>query len=803
MPAFLQDVRYALRHLRKNPWATVVATLILMLGIGANTAMFSILDPLLLRKLPVENPDELAWVNSVGSLGPLEISEVSAFHTYRDRNQVFSTVFAFAPPTDFEVTHNGEVNHANGEPVSGNYFSGLGVRPFVGRLLALADENDGNPVIVLSFDYWKRVFHSDPAGVGMALSFDNVVYTVVGVSPPEFFGVEVGQSPDFYVPLSNSKGNARSDWVQILGRLKPGVPLTQAKAGLEPLFQKVATDSALPEVEKREFMARLSVISASRGFSNLRTQFSLPIWVLMAVVVLVLLIACTNVANLLLSQGIARKREICVKQALGAGRRRVAGQLLTEGALLTLFGGVGGLLLGSWGSSTLITSISTDRFPVVLNAGMTGRVLLFTSAVLGLTVLLSSLAPAISATRLNLANDLKTHTNDQTGLGGWWLGNLLVMVQVAFSVILLVGASLLLRSLVRLETFDVGFDRDHVLAVSIEQQTAGRTPEQMKVFYDQVLDRARNLPGVRSASYSGFTPISGSEMGVNVAVDGLALKPGEAANELFVGVSPGYFETLGIPLLQGRDFAGQDVQLPPRVAIINRTMARRFFGDANPVGKRFKLVEGNRPPLEIIAVVADSTYNDLRESTSDFFYLPSIGGRTFEFRTGADPKALVAPLRELISSLDGSATIISAKTLQEQIDQSLHYDRLITALCGVFSVVALTLTCVGLYGVLSFNVGRRTNEIGIRMALGANSRDILRLVVRQGMILTIAGLIPGCAGAVASASLLKSLLFGVNRFDLISLSTVSLFLLISAALACYFPAHRAASVEPMRALRMD
>jgi predicted permease len=802
MPAFLQYLRYALRHLRKNPWVTVVATFTLMLGIGANTAMFSILDPLLLRKLPVENPDELVWVNSVGSLGPLEISEVSAFHTYRDRNQVFSTVFAFAPQTDYEVTHNGEVNHANGELVSGNYFSGLGVRPFVGRLLALADENDGNPVIVLSFDYWKRVFHSDPAVVGMALSFENVVYTVVGVSPPEFFGAEVGQSPDFYVPLSNT-GDARSDWVQILGRLKPGVPLSQAKAGLEPLFQKVATDSALPEVEKREFMARLSVISASRGFSHLRTQFSLLIWVLMAVVVLVLLIACTNVANLLLTQGIARKREICVKQALGAGRWRVVGQLLTEGALLTLFGGVGGLLLGSWGSSTLITSISTDRFPVVLNAGMTGRVLLFTAAILGLTVLLSSLAPAVSATRLNLANDLKTHTTDQTGLGGWWLGNLLVMVQVAFSVILLVGASLLLRSLVRLETFDVGFDRDHVLAVSIEQQTAGRTPEQIRVFYDQVLDRARNLPGVRSASYSGFTPISGSEIGVNVAVDGLALKPGETANELFVGISPGYFETLGIPLLQGRDFAAHDVQLPPRVAIINRTMARRFFGDANPVGKRFKLVEGNRPPLEIIAVVADSKYNDLRENTSDFFYLPSIRGRTFEFRTSGDPKALVTPLRELISSLDGSATIHSAKTLREQIDESLHHDRLVTALCSVFSVVALTLTCVGLYGVLSFSVGRRTNEIGIRMALGANSRHILRLVVRQGMILTIAGLIPGCAGAVVSASLLKSFLFGVKQSDLISLSTVSLFLLISAALACYFPAHRAASVEPMRALRMD
>jgi predicted permease len=802
MHAFFQDLRYASRQLRKNLWATVAAILTLMLGIGANTAMFSILDPLLLRKLPVQNPDELVWVNSVGSLGPLEISELSAFHTYRDGNQVFSAVFAFASPSDYEVTHNGQVDHAKGETVSGNFFSGLGVRPFAGRLLDLADEKDGNPVVVLSFDYWDRAFRSNPAVVGMALSFNNVAYTVVGVSPPEFFGLEVGQSPDFYVPLGNT-ANVRPDWVQILGRLKPDIPRTQAQAGLEPLFQKVAADSMLPEIEKREFMARLSLISASRGFSQLRKQFSLPIWVLTGVVALVLLIACTSVANLLLTQGIARKKEFSVKQALGAGRWRVIRQLLTEGALLALFGGIGGLLLGFWGSSTLIAAISTDRYPVVLNTGVTTRVLFFTVGVLGLTVLLSSLAPAIFSTRLNVANDLGTHATNQTHFGLWWLGNLLVMVQVAFSVILLVGASLLLRSLVRLETVDVGFDRDHVLTVSIEQQIAGRTPEQMKNLYNQLLERARSLPGVRSTSYSGFTPVSGSKMGVNVAVEGLALKPGETANELFVGVSQAYFQTLGISLLEGRDFAEGDIQAPPRVAIINHTMAHRFFGESNPLGRHFKLVEGNRPPLEIIGVVADSKYNDLREGTTDFFYLPSMRARTFELRTSGDPKALVAPLRELIGSLDSSVTLVSAKTLREQIDESLHNDRLITVLCGIFSIVALTLTCVGLYGVLSFSVGRRTNEIGIRMALGANSRDILRLVVRQGMTLTIAGLALGCGAAVVATSLLKSLLFGVNQFDPTSFSTVSLFLLISAALACYFPAHRASSIEPMRVLRME
>jgi predicted permease len=802
MTTFLQDLRYASRQLRKNPWTTVAAIMTLTLGIGANTAMFSILDPLLLRKLPVQNPDELAWVNSVGSLGPLEISELSAFHTYRDRNQVFSTVFAFAPPGDYEVTHNGQVDQAKGESVSGNYFSGLGVRPFAGRFLTLADEKDGIPVIVLSFDYWHRAFHADPAVVGRALSFNNVAYTVVGVSPPEFFGMEVGQSPDFYVPLGNA-GKTGPDWVQIIGRVKAGVPLSRAQAGLEPLFQEVAADSILPEIEKREFMARLSVIDASRGFSQLRKQFSLPIWVLMSVVAMVLLIACTNVANLLLTQGIARRKELSIKQALGAGQWRIVRQLLTEGGLLTLFGGIGGLLLGRWGSSTLLASISTARLPVVLNAGMTVRVLFFTAGLLGLTVLLSSLSPAIFCTRLNVAIDLKTHAIDQSGLGLWWLGNLLVMVQVAFSVILLVGASLLLRSLVGLETVDVGFDRDHVLAVSIQQHTAGRTPEQMKGFYNQVLERAKNLPGVRSSSYSGFTPVSGSEMGVNVAVEGFALRSGETANELFVGISPGYFDTLGIPLLQGRDFAPPDIQSPPRVVIINHTMARRFFGDTNPLERRLKLVEGNRPSLEIIGVVADSKYNDLREHAADFFYLPSVRGRIFEFRTSGDSKALVGLLRELFSSLDSSAAIISAKTLREQIDESLHDDRLIAVLCGIFSIVALTLTCVGLYGVLSFSVGRRTNEIGIRMALGANSRDILWLVVRQGITLTIAGLILGCAGAVASASLLKSLLFGVTQSDPVSLFAVSVFLLISAVLACYFPAHRASSIEPMKVLRMD
>ncbi|HXN98504.1 MAG TPA: ABC transporter permease [Candidatus Acidoferrales bacterium] len=822
MQTLWQDVRYGLRLLSKSPGFAALAVLTLALGIGANTAIFSILDPLLLRKLPVHNPDQLVWVNSTGTLGPAETSAVETFYAYRDKAQVFSSVLAFSGVAPYEVTHNNRMTLANGELVSGNYFATLGVRPFAGRLLIDADEH-GPPALVLSFDFWKREFDSDPSAIGKTLSFGDQAdasragsvplhsYTVIGITPPDFFGAEVGESPDFYFPMGianvPSQDYWQRPWVTILARLKPGISISQAQASLDPLLHEVENHSTLPEIEREENFAYVLLTPAARGLSQVRSQFSLPAVILMVVVGLLLLIACANVADLSLARGMARKREFTVRLALGAGRWRIIRQLLTESASLAAAGALSGLIVGQWTSHLLVASLSTRQIPITLSTQLNGRSLLFTSVLLALTVLISGLAPALSATRGELAEELKaqgggSHRSSTQSR----LGRFLIVAQVALSMTLLAGASLLLHSLFNLETFDAGFDRDKVSIVTMNGYSASRTRDQVAAYYDQLLQRVRQLPGVHSASYSSFAPISGKEVGVNVVVEGYTLRPGEVANERFVGISPGYFETMGIPLLQGRDFTQQEVHpdspsyQSTSVAILNRTMARRFFGDSSPLGKHFHFVEGTRPPLEIVGVVADSKYNGLREAPTDFFYIPGTHG-DLEIRTNESAATLAGPLREILQSLDRSVDIASIKTLREQVDESLHPDRLIAALCGTFSILALVLTCVGLYGTLAFHVAQRTSEIGVRMALGAHPRDIFRLVVGQGMRLTVSGLVLGVIVAVSATSPLASLLFGVKRTDPLAFLGVSVLLLFAASLACYIPARRAIRVDPMTALR--
>jgi predicted permease len=804
-----QDLRFGVRMLAKNPGFTAIAVLTLALGIGTNTAIFSILDPLLLRALPVRNPGELVQVNAAGTLGPLELSEVQSFYRYRDKNSVFSGVLAFSPVGDCEVTRNGQASSAREESVSGTYFSVLGVQAFVGRLLTPEDDQIpfGSTRVVLSYDYWRRAFSSDMKIVGQTIVLNGSPSTIAGIAPPGFFGVEVGNSPDFYLPLGDNTpidDYRRAQWVTILARLKPGVPLAQAQAGLEPLFEQNVRESLLPEIEKHEMMARLVLTPAGRGISDLRARFSLPAQILMGVVGLILLIACANVANLLLARSMARRREITVRLALGAGRWRLVRQLLTENALLAALGTLAGVIAGNWASGFLIASLSTKRLPVSLDAGLNGRVMFFAIGVSVLTVFLFGLAPALSATRADLAHDLKVQ-NGGTGRSSarWQLGKLLVVAQVAFSVMVLVGAGLLLHSLVNLETFNAGFDRDHVLMISMSGHAAGSSPAQLADFYDQLLDRASALPGVRSASYSAFSPISGTEVGINVTVEGFTLQPGETANDLFAGVSPGYFDTMGIPLLAGREFTREDVQTKAPVVIVNRTMARRYFGDKNPLGKHIQFVEGKHPPMEIVGVVADSKYNDLRENASDFFYIPGGTGRVLDVRAAGNPKLLSAPLRELIHSLDSSIAITNVQTLRQQADESLHQDYLVTTLCSIFSVLALVLTCIGLYGTLAFGVARRTNEIGVRMALGATPRDIFSLIVGQGLKLTIAGLLLGVAGAMVAASILASPLFGVKQADPLTLTGVCFIFTCASILACAVPARRAMRVDPMIALRQE
>jgi len=806
-----QDVRYGLRMLRKSPGFTAVAVLTLALGIGANAAIFSILDPLLLRKLPVQNPDQLVLIHSAGSLETLDGSDGPDFPLYRDNNHVFSDVFADVGISSYQITQNGATSSVNGDAVSGNYFNALGVHPFAGRLLNPGGHGSAeNPEIVLSFDYWKSAFGGDIAAIGKTIPIGNLLYTIVGVTPPEFFGLVVGKTPDFYLPMANPPKN----FLTIFGRLKPGVSLVQAQTDLEPVFQQMLAQSSVPAIERPGSMARLVLTPAARGLSDLRTKFSLAARILMAVVALVLLIACSNVANLLFAKGAARRKEITLRLALGAGRWRLVRQLITESALLALMGAGIGLLLAIWGSNLLVAALSTEHFHVALKAGLSGRVLLFTSGILALTVFLCGLAPALSATRSDLAQDLKLQGSGAAASASRRSGGILIVVgQVALSTTILAGAGLLLHSLFNLETFDIGFNRDNVLAINFNGGGPGRTPEQINTFYDQLIERTKNLPGVRSASISAYTQTSGL-MGLNVEVEGHPVSSAEESHVFFNMVAPDYFETLGIPVLQGREFAAQDGGNAAMVAIINRTMARHYFGDESPIGKRLNFDTGKKwPTMEIVGVVADSKYNDLREASTDFVYVNRTQIRTWhpapnvvgvlDVRATGNAKALSGPLREAIHSLDSSVKVTGIKTLRQQIDESLHQDRLIASLCGIFSLLALTLTCVGLYGTLSFSVVRRTNEIGVRMALGARPTNIFRLVIGQGMRLVIVGLVIGAAGALASASLLAKLLFGVKGADPVTFVGVSVVLIVAAILACYLPARRAMRVDPMVALRYE
>jgi predicted permease len=811
LETLLQDLRYALRQLHRNPGFTAVAVLTLALGIGANAAIFSILDPLLLRDLPVYKPQELVCISSAGTLGNAGqgySSEVAAYNLYRDHARAFSGIAAYTELGAYSVNAGGVTSTVAGEIVSGNYFTVLGIRPYWGSFFTRKTSQEGNPA-VLSYQYWQRAFNGDRNAVGKVIEVDKATYTIRGVVPLAFFGTEVGKWPDIYLSLDGRLPDSEkpgADWVTIFGRLKPGVTLAQAKADLIPLFKQYVRRSMVPEVEVRESIAHVVLTPAPRGLSELRQRFALPALILMAVVGLILLIACANVANLSLAFGASRRREIAVRLAVGAGRWRLVRLLLAQAALVAMAGATAGLLAARWTAAILAASLSTAASPVVLNTGLGAQALMFTVGVTVLTIFLAGLVPALSSTRVSLTEELKISPGSGLLSARSRLGNGLLIAQVAICVILLAGAGLLLHTLLILETFNPGFDRNHVLAVALESAARGRDAAQENAFYTQLLDRVKSLPGVRAAAYAALLPISGREIGINIEVEGYTLGRGETANTLFDEVSPGYFKAMGIPLLMGRDFSQQDARKPFHVAVINQTMARRFFGSTDPVGKHFRTVEG-RHTLEIIGVVADSKYNSLRESPQDFFYVPiTYGqtlGRTLDVRAAGNLAAIAGTVRKLIQSYGGRVKVASIHTLREDIEESLHQDRLVSALCGVFAVIALTLACVGLYGVLSFGVARRTHEIGIRVALGARPGDIFWMVTGQGVRLAVIGLGLGIIGAMVLTRYLSSLLYGVKRTDPLTFLAVSVVLISVALLACYIPARRATKVDPLVALRYE
>ena len=835
----MNDLRYSLRVLIKNPAFTAMAVLSLALGIGANAAIFSLLDAVLLKTLPVKQPEQLVFLES-GEASVKRSTNISyrAYEQMRAQKELLEDACYFGFATRINASFNGSPEVIEGQLVSGSFFSTLGVDAALGRTFTQAEDGEGatQQVAVISDRYWKRRFGSSPLIVGQNLIVNNRPFTVVGVTPPEFFGAIVGSVPDVFLPsrtgeliLPRRTRISDSTLPFILARLARGVDETQARSALSLVLQQAALAEVGPDVspEKQQAIQQLTMrlLPARQGFNALRQEFSAPLRLLMIVVGLVLLIACANVANLLLARAAAREKEIALRLALGASRWRIVKQLLTESLLLALLGGGLGLLLAAWSSSLLLSVLSSGQnsfsagAPLSLSVPLDLRIVGFTALVSLAAAIVFGLAPAWRATRLDLTPSLKE--GRPTGGGrrfGW--GHTLVVTQVAMSLTLLVGAGLFIRSLGKLRSVDLGFQREHVLVFSVDPQLIGYRREQIGPLYKQMLERIGAVPGVTSASLARQGLLSGSGTQGSITVPGFTPPPQEnqisrAGDRVALDVpylsqvGPNFFRTLGMTIVRGRDIGTQDNETSPRVAVVNEAFARYYFDKQDPIGRRFDRGENDGGEVEIVGVVKDAKADSIKEQTPRTFYVPFLQDpsswreTTFQVRTSGDPLAVVAALRHEVQALEPNLPVFRVKTLEQQVDETLGQERLVTTLASLFGVLALLLACAGLYGVLSYSVSRRTREIGIRMALGAKRGDVLRLFLRQGMMLVLFGLIIGLAAAFAVTRFASSLLFGVSNTDFTTFVAVALGMVIVGLLACYLPARRATEVDPLISLRSE
>jgi predicted permease len=828
-----RDIRYGLRMLRNSPGFTAVAVLTLALGIGANTAVFSVINAVMLRMLPVHDPERLVQVAFQGKHSSQSFVGESfpypVFEQLRQRNQVFSDVAAFTYWTSFDAHLEGPSPSAGNESIKAqvvtvNFFSLLGVNAVIGRTFA-PDEDNGagaHPVAVISYALWTRLFARDPGALGRKIVIGDLPLTIVGVAPAHFSGVNPGRVCDLWIPVSMQPKlepggwltDAGTNWLTLMARLKPGVSVEQARAGLDVIYQQIQRQqdfSDWSDQDRRDFFTHRIVLEpAARGTDYLRQQFKQPLFLLMAMVGLVLLIACANTANLLLARASARQPEISVRLALGAGPGRLRRQLLTESVLLSFMGAALGVLFAYWGSPLLVILMSQAQNEVRLDVHPDARVLVFTAAVALLTGILFGLVPALRATRIGANPSLRNVTMSR---GGRRLGGALVAAQVGLSLVMVIGAGLLVRTFHNLESLDPGFDRHHILLFGFDPTKAGYKDARAAQLREQVLEQVRRIPGVRAASFSFLTPICGGGWD-NVArsVEGYTPSPGEDMDIDMNAIGPGFFATLGTPMLRGRDFGPQDHADSPWVALINETMARRFFGNRSPIGKHFTLGPwSGKQGIEIIGVVGDAKYLSLRETTppTAYLYVPQLpaalspGGMAFEVNSVVPPLSLVPQLRSVIAKVDSQLTATDIKTLEEQVDQSLYQEKMMSALSSFFGVLALVLACVGLYGVISYGVARRTNEIGIRMALGAERGGILRMVLREALILSVVGIAVGLPAAWIATRSIASLLYGLKTSDPLTIGVATLVMASVALLAGFLPARRATKVDPMVALRYE
>jgi predicted permease len=833
LEGLLQDAAYGLRAMLRSPGVTIVALLSLALGIGANTAIFSLMDAVMLRSLPVKDPGKLmllgtgdAW-GITGSFGRTDLYSYPFYRQMQQRNQVFSETAAF-----FSVrndVHGSVEGRKEAEPmqvqlVSGAYFSTLGVPALRGRMFTDVDNRieGGNPVAIISYGWWKKSLGRDPNVLKRTLKIGETTYSIIGVAPPEFFGAKVGESPDIWIPLSMMKEvpphwggytDNFSESLEIFGRLKPGVSMTEATANVNLLFQQILRGFAggFPNQKDQETLkrARVELTSMAKGLSNLRAEFSDPLKLLMAIVGLVLLIACANIANLLLARSTARAREFAVRQALGAQRSRLVRQLLTESLMLALAGGALGAGLAAGASHLLLRMVSNSAEAVPLDISVDPRMLLFTLAITLATALLFGTIPAFRATRLELTSTLKDGRGTTGSRTRSPLARVLVISQVAFSLVLVVGAGLFLRSLVNLTRVDTGFNKENVLRLNLDASSAGYKSDdpRLRNLYQQIEARVSALPGVLAASFSAFT-FDEASWNTPIFVAGRHVNPKNDVYHNVVG--NGYFATMQIPLLAGRTFGPQDSSTSQKVVVISERIARRLFPAGSPIGLHYGIGEPkDADDVEVIGVVKDVKFAGLQEDSEKRMldYLPAAQ-RTgymndFEVRYTGDFGAIAAAVQRTIHDIDHNLPISNVTTLDEQVARSYTDERVVAQLSTFFGLLAIFLSAIGIFGLMSYMVSRRTNEIGIRMALGAERMHVRWLVMREVFLLVAIGIAIGAPAALLSSELVASLLFGLGGHDPASLLIAVTVMLLIAALAGYLPARRASRIDPMVALRYE
>jgi predicted permease len=839
MDNLTQDMRHALRSLAKAPGFTLVVVLTLALGIGANTAIFTLMDQVLLKALPVKDPERLVVLDAPGpnqgsthnNSAVLTPISHPMFVDLRDKATVFDSVLAHYT-VSVHLGVQGQTEQVDGDLVSGTFFEVLGVEPAVGRLFTAEDDRTPgrHPLVVLSHGFWQRRFAADPRIVGQSVSINGQPLTVIGVSAPGFYGTEVGMPLDVFIPLAmqpivvptfsaDTLQNRRVRWLTPMARLKDGVSREEAAAGVNVLYRQILEDelrqmtSTRSERFRREFVKnQLTLLPGGRGTSELRGQSQTTLLVLMGMVGLVLLIACANVANLLLTRATSRQKEVAVRLALGASRGRLVRQLLVESLALSLLGGAAGLLVSFWTADVLIRADPGGSAARVFTAQPDFRVAGFAFGLSLLTGIVFGLAPAFQSTRPDVFPTLKSESGSVVGgTRPFRFRKGLVVAQVALSLLLLVGAGLFTRSLYNLKHLDPGFEAHRLLTFAVDPSLNGYDEVRQNALFKQIQDDIAAEPGVRSVSFLNIGLMTSSNWSSTVKVEGYEAKEDENMNPNMLAVGPGLFRTLGITLVSGRDFTDADVKGAPKVAVVNETFARYFFKDGDPIGRRFgfgRIKDGMGLDITIVGLVRDGKIASLKEEAKRYVYFPygqqtSLGQMTYYVRAGAATDVLASRLRKIVSSVDASLPVTNLKTMEAQIGESLLVERLVAALSAAFGLLATLLAGLGLYGVMSYAVTLRTREIGIRMALGAEGSQVLRLVLHEVSLLTAVGVAVGLPGGYGLGRIIESQLFGLTARDPFTFAVATATLLTAALLAGYIPAARAARVDPMVALRYE